>query len=853
MSKYARYSAVLLLAMAASGQQQPFLPAPHEPVAPQVPQPAQWHSPAVPRSMVGGLWRTDANFKSTIYLSSSVETSTVSVTPVLWLSNGGKYTLPPVALPPAGVATVDINQALQEQGIAAWATLSGYVEIDYSWPWDALCVTVVSVDTVHSEIFGYSLRVGASGTAAAQPQALAGLWWKQESNVAGFVALTNVSSQPLNVSLQVSDSADNQIGTHAVTIPPHEMNTVDLKELQTALTTDGGISVSYQGSIDDLILTGGLGDPATGYSATIPFQLIPQSGSSTASITYAELGLMTGAADPMMKFPAGKTFTPYTVVRNTSGAAVSITPVLHWMKEGSPHRAALPAISLAPYHSQNLSVPSMLASALGNFNGQVNLALQVEGPAGAVLIASGSVDQKSTYVFTVQPMGVVESESRSLSYWSTGRGNDTMVTLWNPADEAQNMIFKLTYTGGHYLFPVQLGPKSTHMFNISEIVNSGVPDAEGNVIPVLVNEGAAMVYGSLGENQRILVAMDSGVYNVQKATCQWYCINCNGETSAWASPDPFGVPTGSNTQVSFMAQYNTGVQYNQTSLATWSSSNTGIATVSGGLVRGVSPGSVQVNSNYLREVVAGQSCGAPAPPCPILAPVPVQTPGNVAPVITSISPAKGVAGGSTTVTISGTGFGSSPTVSVSGGVTATVNSASNTQITATITVPGTTPGGNQNLTVTAQAIQSLPVLFMVLTPKSLKVVSATNLGCTGSHNYGIQIDVLYQVLDQSGQPLQVAGLIPWEQGTFLTGGNVDQQLGAATDASGTFHDTPLGVCSAIPIPGLPLTNTQNISMHINTSVFPVRTQHYTLSAPAGAAGFGHGTLKNDLGDINVSR
>ena len=146
----------------------------------------------------------------------------------------------------------------------------------------------------------------------------------------------------------------------------------------------------------------------------------------------------------------------------------------------------------------------------------------------------------------------------------------------------------------------------------------------------------------------------------------------------------------------------------------------------------------------------------------------------------------------------------------------------------------------------------------VQVPTSLKVLSAVSVGCPGSKNYGITIDVQYQVLDQTGQVIKVAGMIPWEKGTFFTGGNFDQQLGMPTLSDGTFHDIP-GACSPVPIPGLPLTATQAITMHVGTTVSPViRNQTLTLSAPAGAAGFGHGTIKNNLPpdpnqDINVSR
>lgn len=89
----------------------------------------------VAQSLVGGLWTIDANFKSSLYLRNDVKTDPVTVTPTLYLSNGVQYTLAPVKLDPAGTAVVDINQALAAQGIAPYATLSGYVQLQYQWPW----------------------------------------------------------------------------------------------------------------------------------------------------------------------------------------------------------------------------------------------------------------------------------------------------------------------------------------------------------------------------------------------------------------------------------------------------------------------------------------------------------------------------------------------------------------------------------------------------------------------------------------------------------------------------------------------------------------------------------------------
>jgi hypothetical protein len=64
--------------------QQPFVPAPHRAVPLEVPLPVKHSIPATPRSMVGGFWRTDANYKSVLYLRNAVAGSPITATPVLY-------------------------------------------------------------------------------------------------------------------------------------------------------------------------------------------------------------------------------------------------------------------------------------------------------------------------------------------------------------------------------------------------------------------------------------------------------------------------------------------------------------------------------------------------------------------------------------------------------------------------------------------------------------------------------------------------------------------------------------------------------------------------------------------------
>jgi hypothetical protein len=286
-----------------------------------------------------------------------------------------------------------------------------------------------------------------------------------------------------------------------------------------------------------------------------------------------------------------------------------------------------------------------------------------------------------------------------------------MVTLWNPADEAQELMFTLFFSSGHYRFPIHLGPRATYAFNVSEIIHNQIPDDEGNLIPATVHEGSAEISGALGENEHILVAMDSGVYNIRKATCNFFCETCNGfvSTETTIDPAPWTTAVSGTSQLTFTMTYNTGTQYNLTNQSTWSSSNTGVSTVSTGLVRGVSAGSATVTAqdNVTEPVSVGTLCQRNAlPPCP------TQTPGgsgpgtvtNNTPILTGIDPSDWPSGATTPgVTFTGQYFGTNAptlTFSPSSGISYSLVSYNDTQIVANITVASGTPTEEVDVSVT---------------------------------------------------------------------------------------------------------------------------------------------------------
>ena len=162
-----------------------------------------------------------------------------------------------------------------------------------------------------------------------------------------------------------------------------------------------------------------------------------------------------------------------------------------------------------------------------------------------------------------------------------------------------------------------------------------------------------------------------------------------------------------------------------------------------------------------------------------------------------------------------------------------------------------------NVPITVQVPTSLSVVNVTVLPNG----SGPPNGCPASNNYGIMVDIKYEVLDQNTQPILSANMTPHEKGTLFDGTPFDNNIGpvqgyptssATTASDGTFHDVPFGYCQNLPISNPGLTATQNITIIMPDGTTPaVRSQTFTVTAP-GSKSFGHGTITNGS-DISATR
>ncbi len=549
----------------------------------------------------------DNGFVSTIHLKNTLVVGPLTVTPILFMADGTEYDLAPVRLVTTGSDDLRVGDALAIAPPAIAAHLSDYgsaeLRYQYTSPGHLQAFTEIS----HAALsLTYTVPFEGPPDAAADTETVEGVWWRHTPDVHGFVALANTTAAPVPVSLRTTGSLGTAPVPLAASIPAHATEMFDLNSLTLDLPQGengaGGLRVQYQGKPGAIVAAGGLVGEGLGYSANIPFWPHEPAGKSPAApMTYASVGLMVGQPDPMMGFPATLSFTPYAVLENTTARPMTVKTVLNYMSGTSPVSVAFPLQRLNPYETRQLDLAAMLKRAgLAGLRGYANLSFTFTGHHGEFLVATGSVDQSGNWVFPVEPELVARSFGKSDAYWTTANAMSSMYTLWNPTNKAQDFLLTLFYADGlgRYILPVHLAAQASSTIDVGRLKMDQTPDASGNVIPDLEEEGGVEISSPKGHAQWMTVVVSAAFYNPHRGTCGCICIYCNGYSNPEVAADPFTVAVNGNTQLQMQMTYYNGTVDTFTSSASWSSSDTSIATVgngsTAGLAAGVSAGSMDM-------------------------------------------------------------------------------------------------------------------------------------------------------------------------------------------------------------------------------------------------------------------
>jgi hypothetical protein len=397
------------------------------------------------------------------------------------------------------------------------------------------------------------------------------------------------------------------------------------------------------------------------------------------------------------------------------------------------------------------------------------------------------------------------------SMWHVDGAHNTLITTGNGGTEQTRVQVTLFYNGGQSKYRVEklLPPGQQIWLNLGELIRNQVPDSDGKTIPADVMFGS---YELRDLDHPILGLLYEGKLVVDKTYghASYGCAHCCGYSSAQLSPTPFGGPPGLDNTDVYQAYSVCNSAWEDFDYAfNAQSSNTAVATLVFPKLHTVAPGAATGSGkNTLSyQPAKGESCVN----------APMQGTQGVS-VTPSISPAQGLIGATlASVTITGSGFGSSPTVTAGTGITITVNSRSDTTITAKFVIATTAPAGNSPITVTTTAGTKLPAVnFYVQIPSKLSISNITAMVVITNGNV---LDYFGNVVrtNRCGEYRDVASNLLDQQGGTILGGDF-----TFTESFSNYSTT------LVPNPGPPPTqsSTQNTSVQILAD-----TQFFGFVAP----------------------
>jgi len=334
--------------------------------------------------------------------------------------------------------------------------------------------------------------------------------------------------------------------------------------------------------------------------------------------------------------------------------------------------------------------------------------------------------------------------------WTIARGTNSTLLLFNHSTDGPKK-FEVLVGNGKQLWEgsYQLAPMETKAVKINEIVEKQIPDAKGTVLSkdLLTGQVAWWTHRAAWGKGRLMVSQpETGMarsFSCGNCSELCYYIDLSPDSSASFGVFGFGTLGDASTQ-QCLGECGTcsGTPQGPVSeFFTWRSSNTSIATPSSGqhssmaTFQGVSPGLANGN-------VVAQDSG-----CTARGTGPI----TVTPMITSIAPNPIMIGSTNqTLTIEGSGFGTSPTAILPAGFTSSGQGSTPNQIVLTgVSVAYSATVGNNNVTVTANGPPSPAATLVVDGPYHMIVESDSTFTCSGCATT-VQRNVTYQVQNFSG-------------------------------------------------------------------------------------------------------
>ena len=419
---------------------------------------------------------------------------------------------------------------------------------------------------------------------------------------------------------------------------------------------------------------------------------------------------------------------------------------------GAPQRTTLATIVLAGGESRTVPLSNMPLSP-GLTNG---LRIHTDAAPGDVLsklVSRGGSQLPVVEMLDKDERGAFNAGGHP---WDVEPGVTSTLLLFNGDSTPRKVNLRFGTPSGPWMRRFTLEPMETRAISINELVGMQEKDDSGLALPSNAQSGELGWQSDSTWVSGRLLQTSTALGMARSFSCSQWVYACAFTLSPTPSLTLYLNNTGNLSEIPDWAVY-TGFHPpttcscanpssgNTTLYDSWQSGSTSIATITSGgtssasVWQGVGVGSTTSYFYGNNMFLGGGSLQCQA-----------SQPANVAPVITGVAPTDLQVGGATTLTISGAGFGSSPSVQVGGASSTQVTQASNTQITVTVVLPSYAGAGSHNVTVTAAAQVSPPKSVTARVPSYLLCIRDTTTVIANCVQTKVRF-VTYQIEDDNNK------------------------------------------------------------------------------------------------------
>ncbi len=514
---------------------------------------------------------------------------------------------PPMTIQPQEKLAVDLRNVLTEMsadvnGEFAEGSVSVYFQGTIMPLAGQLTVTNPALSLIHE-----SEMVENDPGHSDLPAVLDGLWWGIGGSRDARIMVSNTAANSLIADVFL-DFQGQRHPSAALIFTAHETKVLSITKLLGDLNVspsaapEGGITIMPRGPKPTLIAQGKITDPVTGFSTTLNFPL-PQV--QQASALHAS-GVPIGTPTQDSPYAGAGTFVPHVILRNLLASPQDVTITIEYQGQEGPEHFVLAPLPVAAYTTEDMSLDSVMGQ-LPLPSPYASIRIQYSGPPGSAIAEVSSIEEKRDLVIDSRLANEGDGWAGSGAHpWHLDDETESILFLSNMGDKDARIGFHVQANGVHYyLTKLKLSPHETRAVDLRKLRDAQKPDFRKNTIPAKATDGSVLwirlddvpVMGRLVVVQRHKGMASNYDCNVCKCPANY--------TGLSVSPASFALLPGQTMQCACRATYtdcnNNIYTHDETSSASWSSSNTAVATMDSttkGLVHALAGGTATINASY---------------------------------------------------------------------------------------------------------------------------------------------------------------------------------------------------------------------------------------------------------------